>query len=180
MVGGARVGACARMDYIIHAKQFVVRRLFSLELTRAEYEELAHGMEYGLRGTAQKPSTDTLISVRRTPYAVQELYNSALDFYKTAVVRENHMFQNALRKMGETKNQRAVIVTGGFHADGLKKLAASKGCSYIQISPRITEVSKRDHEIYLRSVLGTRSSGLVSWNLLFCEARVPSPQSLAF
>ncbi len=148
-------------EYLAKARElYLLRRLFSLELTRAEYEELAHGMEYGLRGTAQKPSTDTLISVRRTPYAVQELYNSALDFYKTAVVRENHMFQNALRKMGETKNQRAVIVTGGFHADGLKKLAASKGCSYIQISPRITEVSKRDHEIYLRSVLGTRSSGL--------------------
>jgi hypothetical protein len=56
------------------------------------------------------------------------------------------MFANALQKMGEAKQQRAMIVTGGFHADGLKKLTREMNCSYIQITPRITEISKKDRD----------------------------------
>ena len=126
----------AEKEYLAEARElFLLKRLFSLELTRNEYEELAQGQ-----------SKNTM----------QGLYDPAMEFYKVAVDREQHMFANALKKMGAEKQSRAVIVTGGFHADGLKKLAASKGCSYIQITPRISEVSKRDHEVYLNSMLGSR------------------------
>ncbi len=125
--------------YLSQARElYLLRRLFNLELTRPEYEELAQTVK----------TSDT--------QEIQTLYKTAMDFYSTAVERENKMFQNALTKMAGTKQQHAVIVTGGFHAEGLKKLVTSKGCSYIQITPRIAEVSKRDHEVYLRSILGSR------------------------
>ena len=144
--------------YLAEARKlYLLRRLFSLELTRAEYEELkTHRDSHLGTRTSTKPGTKTSPESLVPSPALQALFAAALEFYKVAIVRENHMFQNALKKMGDEKQNRAVIVTGGFHSDGLKKLAAAKGCSYLQITPRITEISKRDHEIYLKSMLGTR------------------------
>jgi len=127
-------------EYLVKVRElYLLRQLFNLELTRAEYEELMQAVE-----------TSDVRDIRT-------IYKTAMDFYSIAVDRENKMFRNALMRMSLQKQDRAVIVTGGFHADGLKKLAASKNCSYIQITPRIAEVSKRDHEVYLRSILGNRS-----------------------
>jgi len=66
---------------------------------------------------------------------------AAMNFYSTAVVRENKCSRTLNNGMGELKEQRAVIVTGGFHAEVLRKLAAARGCSYLQITPRINEVT---------------------------------------
>ncbi|MFH1208933.1 MAG: HEAT repeat domain-containing protein [Candidatus Omnitrophota bacterium] len=126
-------------EYLAKARElYLLRRLFNLELTRPEYEELTQ--------------TVKLSDIQ----GIQALYKNATDFYSTAIEREKKMLANALKRMSLQKQDRAVIVTGGFHADGLKKLAASKNCSYLQITPRIAEVSKRDHEVYLRSILGSR------------------------
>ncbi len=142
-------------------KLYLLRRLFSLELTRKEYAELQSfrispdELAAGLQTTDQRPQTKN--KVLQSPVtSLQSVFANAVEFYETAIVRENAMFRNALSKMSEQKQQRAVIVTGGFHADGLKALAASKHCSYVQITPRINEVSKNDREVYLRSILGSR------------------------
>jgi len=145
---------------------YLLKRLFSLELTRAEYEELHNRMpEAGGRVTNNGVATSSVI---RYPLSgeVASLYRSAMSFYETAVIREQKMFCNALIKMGETKQQRAVIVTGGFHAEGLKALARARNCSYLQITPRISEVSKRDHEVYLHSILGSRDFETSQMNAL--------------
>ena len=131
----------AEKEYVAQTRELnLLRKLFALQLTREEYESLRW-----------RSSSDELIGSD-----VKPIYEKALDFYATAIVREEKMFANALEKMTEQKQKRAVIVTGGFHADGLKRLAASRGLSYMQITPRIEKVSKRDQEVYLRSILGTR------------------------
>ncbi|MDD5226343.1 MAG: hypothetical protein PHV97_04050, partial [Candidatus Omnitrophica bacterium] len=147
-------------EYLVAARNlYLLRRLFSLGLTRAEYEELrdrhilADELVVGLQTTDQRLQTKGK-GLQSPVSSLQSVFTNAVKFYETAVLREEKMFANALNKMREQKQQRAVIVTGGFHADGLKALAASKGCSYIQITPRVNEVTKRDHEMYLKSVLG--------------------------
>ncbi|MFH0985219.1 MAG: HEAT repeat domain-containing protein [Candidatus Omnitrophota bacterium] len=163
-------------EYLTAARKlYLLKRLFSLEMTRSEYEELrnlhisSEELAAGLQTADHRPQQKALPSpvlsqgerdgvrgLQSSVSSLQSVFAKAVEFYETAILRENKMFQNALKKMSETKQQRAVIVTGGFHADGLKKLASSRNCSYIQITPRIAEVSKRDHEIYLRSMLGSR------------------------
>ncbi|GEM_PF-15787 len=151
-------------EYLVASRQlYLLKRLFSLELTRGEYEELEAygktGKAEGVLSTANN-KTETRGAGHRIPFAiqnsaVQKLYDSAMSFYSTAVVREQYMFSNALQRLGEQKENRAVIVTGGFHAEGLKQLAVSSGCSYLQITPRIMEVTKRDREVYLKAMLGS-------------------------
>jgi NAD+ synthase (glutamine-hydrolysing) len=145
----------AEKEYLAEARQlYLLRRLFSLELTRGEYEELK-----GLRSQGHKPQGHTCdmwhVACGKSK-VLQSLFMKAIAFYETAVLREQKMFANSLSRMAEQKQDRAVIVTGGFHAEGLKTLARERNCSYLQITPRITEISKRDHEIYLRSILGAR------------------------
>ncbi|MFA5167019.1 MAG: hypothetical protein WC530_00655 [Candidatus Omnitrophota bacterium] len=141
-------------EYLVVARKLcLLRRLFSLELTRAEYEELKTQRDSQIGTRTSQGTKTSLESLVPNPEA-KGLFVAAMTFYQTAIVREQHMFANALARMEKQKQNRAVIVTGGFHADGLKKLAASKSCSYLQITPRINEVSKRDHEIYLRSIFG--------------------------
>ncbi len=136
----------AEKAYVREARDlYLSRKLFSLELTRSEYEELVRSKARGARGNDKAREV-----------AIEKLYDAAMDFYKTAISRERYMFQNALKKMAATKQQHAVIVTGGFHTEGLKELAKEKNASYLQITPRINEVSKNDHEVYLRSIMGSR------------------------
>ncbi|MFA5167029.1 MAG: ElyC/SanA/YdcF family protein [Candidatus Omnitrophota bacterium] len=143
-------------EYLTAARElYLLKQLFSLELTRTEYEELNSQWDSYLGAHTSRGTKTSPESLVPSPEA-KDLFVSAMSFYSTAIVREQHMFTNALKRMGAEKQNRAVIVTGGFHADGLKKLAASKSCSYLQITPRINEVSKRDHEVYLRSILGSR------------------------
>ncbi len=133
-------------EYLSKSRElYLLRRLFSLELTRAEYEELC--------ASGTSPVGRSLSSEVEK---VKPIYEQAIQFYAVAVARENKMFANALKRMNLEKKDRAVIVTGGFHTDGLKKLAVSKHCSYLQITPRINEVSKRDHDIYLKAMMGSR------------------------
>ncbi|MFH1799895.1 MAG: glucose-6-phosphate isomerase [Candidatus Omnitrophota bacterium] len=143
--------------YLAQARQLrLLRKLFQLELTRGEYEELNLAQRTTVNAQRENPKKDVALCALSVEPKIQGVFKQAMNFYSTAVVREKHMFTNALQKMGELKENRAVIVTGGFHTDGLKKLAAAKNCSYLQITPRITEVTKRDHEVYLRSILGAR------------------------
>ena len=135
--------------YLAGARQlYLLKRLFLLELTRSEYEELQNLSQSSPNAKSQRGDMATLLP------GDLPVFQTAMSFYATAVVREKIMFANALKRMKEQKQDRAVIVTGGFHTDGLKELAKSKGCSYLQITPRINEITKRDHEIYLKSILG--------------------------
>ena len=144
-------------EYLAQARQlYLLRRLFVLELTRSEYEELLLAQRSTVN--AQRNNSNEVVArcALRVEPAILPLFEAAMSFYSTAVVREEHLFQNALKRMDLQKQQRAVIVTGGFHTEGLKKLAQEKNASYIQISPRISEVTKRDHRVYLRSIVGSR------------------------
>ena len=155
-------------------KLYLLKRLFNLELTRAEYEELVTKSEKRI-SRLETISNDRKSNDRNKRVSdlkdsgfefvsdfgirdsnLEELILLAMSFYQTAVIREEHMFSNALKRMEELKEKRAIIVTGGFHAEGFKQLAAAKGCSYLQITPRIMEVTKRDHEVYLNAMLGAR------------------------
>jgi len=41
-----------------------------------------------------------------------------------------------------------VIVTGGFHTDGLKKILKERGINYVSITPNVTKDNKFSSEIY--------------------------------
>ena len=59
------------------------------------------------------------------------------DFYTGSEKRDEVIVKNALSIMKKYKNNKAVLITGGFHTDAIKKLLKSNQASYMLLTPRI-------------------------------------------
>ena len=112
-----------------------LKKLLALELTREEYQQ-AYGVRSQTLGGGGAPS------------GVQKTFEQAIEFYKVAQQREQAIFKNMLTKMKEIKQPNAVLITGGFHSDGLSKFMKESGLSYVRIAPRIS--GNVDDSNYLR------------------------------
>jgi len=61
------------------------------------------------------------------------------DFYSIAIKRDKALVDNTLGQMKKDKTEIAVLVTGGFHSEGISKLLEKQGVSYMVICPSITK-----------------------------------------
>ncbi len=124
----------------------LLKKLFTLELTRKDYETILE------RKTIVRPSEIAKSfkainhdkRVRNIQFnhlgEVDQLFDLALSFYKGANRRDSLMASHMLRKMQKEKLKKAVLVTGGFHSEGMKHYFEKKGFSYFLITPKITQI----------------------------------------
>ncbi|MFA6141911.1 MAG: hypothetical protein WC738_01260 [Candidatus Omnitrophota bacterium] len=61
------------------------------------------------------------------------------DFYSIAIKRDKALVDNTLNAMKKEKQNIAVLVTGGFHSEGIAKLLEKEGVSYMVVCPSITK-----------------------------------------
>ena len=142
----------------------LMRKLFRLELSREEYQQILsreiapnkilRGMGNGEWGTNVLDGLRSPLNVSRE---IGVLFQAASDFYAGAIEREDFMMQRSREVMADRKETRAVLITGGFHTEGLKEKALASGSSYINITPNISEVTKEDQLNYLKALLGGHS-----------------------
>jgi len=136
--------------------EVLLAKFFKLELSRSECLEIEgrqsefapEGFETRIAGM-EKGRKNQPVDWTETA----KLFTHALEFYQVARDREDYFIENAVRTMKETDETRAVVVTGGFHAEGFEARVKAKGLSYVLVSPRITDV-RGSHEIYLNAMLG--------------------------
>jgi len=69
-------------------------------------------------------------------------------FYRAAVMRDGELYKNLTRTMKKQGENNAVLVTGGFHTEGLKERFEQNGISYAIITPHIGYLDFR--EVYVR------------------------------
>lgn len=72
-------------------------------------------------------------------------------FYRIVIERDSHFIQNVLSRMKESQTDRTVLITGGFHTDGVTRLLRKDNLSYIVVIPRIDV--KQGAETYLKVML---------------------------
>lgn len=60
-------------------------------------------------------------------------------FYEVAVKRDGALVENTLKSMALEKTNVAVLITGGFHTEGIEKILKNKGISYVVVCPNITK-----------------------------------------
>jgi hypothetical protein len=63
-------------------------------------------------------------------------------FYELALERDEVLVSNLLNKMQSDNRNNAVVVAGGFHADGIKEKLEKKGVDCITITPKITKTQE--------------------------------------
>ena len=147
----------------------LLKKLFYLELSREEFQQIqARQITPGdliarLQTTDQRLQTKnnlaSVFSLQSSVSPLDSLFRSALDFYQGAVDRENWMMYNAVEKMRQREQSRAVLITGGFHTDGIKDRILESRSSYVQITPTIGEIRPEDEKNYLKALLGPRAMG---------------------
>src|SRR5262249_55954206 len=75
---------------------------------------------------------------------------SALRFYELAFKRDQVMASAVIASVA--KQSRMIVISGGFHTDGIKAHLKQAGISYLLITPRIQNVSSSD--LYLKVMRG--------------------------
>lgn len=91
-----------------------------------------------------------------------ETFQAYVDFYQNAEIRESYFIDNVEKRIKENEavtssQERAVIVAGGFHIDGLKEILRRKNFSYVVVHPAISSFPKENY-------YHLQMQGKVSWN----------------
>ncbi|HXV27411.1 MAG TPA: hypothetical protein VD913_00450, partial [bacterium] len=129
----------------------LLKKLFALELSREEYQT------YFRNNDLFSPASLETALKRTLPGGVSIYFRHAADFYEGAIDREAWMMRNVSRRMEGLKVQKAVLITGGFHTEGLKPLILDSGYSYVQITPRVEKLQNNSREVYTQAILGGNS-----------------------
>ncbi|MBI4972051.1 MAG: AAA family ATPase, partial [Candidatus Omnitrophica bacterium] len=129
------------------AKQFLfAQKLLSLELTRNEFETLK-----------REKLCENLFSNQNIPAS------DAVQFYETALQRERIFVSKIQDELRKHKIKKAIIVTGGFHADGLRRQFHDNRYSYAIIRPAMsgTENYYKESMKLVSQGNNVKSSGLI-------------------
>lgn len=70
-------------------------------------------------------------------------FNEAGRFYQYAKQREESMVQNLRAEMKQKGSQRAILVAGGFHADGLQDALTKEGIGFASLRPKMSAEPKK-------------------------------------
>ena len=117
---------------IAEAKQFrLISKLITLQLTREEWSVIASEAWQSQAFKLRTPSKKTLAGRQNL-----EL-RTAISFYKTAIDRDEVFIQNIKQYIEQHKQTKAIVITGGFHTEGLKQRFNRDSTSYAVIRPHL-------------------------------------------
>ncbi|EFK97752.1 hypothetical protein LDC_0194 [sediment metagenome] len=163
----------------------VLQRLFGLTLNREDMEEYSKEKErYAVLGliseiTALADKNGISVSLARLDTersaALDAVRDEAEQFYKAALKRDVVLVENTLQKLSKSGKSRAIMISGGFHSDGILRLLREKGISYLVISP-VVEKSP-DPAMYEQVMMGQNISFLPPLSC-FSEALSNATQSM--
>ncbi len=152
----------------LYRDEELVRKLLRLELTRRDWRELRSrrdelaldplmerlkllaedvrvNLKLGSNGWDSKKGSPKLRS------RILELYGAADLFYDYARARESAFFETISGVMTARRETSSVLITGGFHTDGMLDIFRENQISYGILTPRLSE--KSDESLYRNSML---------------------------
>lgn len=98
--------------------------------------------------------------IKNAEHSLSEDSKTHLSFYKNAERRDKAFFKNLMNLMKAKSRNTAILVAGGFHANGLTEQLKEKGISYLLITPQISYLP--EHNGYREQMKGN-----VSWKNYF-------------
>jgi|GEM_PF-4356772 len=161
----------------------LMRKLLSLELSREEWQktilrkaelepqklfERVRGLSLATKSTGTDPNgllAGERVKVKRQNHnskpsnyqkEILTAFNEALSFYDLAIRRDEVFYQKMAKELENT--DRAILMSGGFHTDGLKEKFREHEISYGTLTPRLTQVEKSN--LYREVMMGKSSKEL--------------------
>lgn len=118
----------------------LLSKILKLELTNSEYEKVLANKEILKPSVFAAPFLQKRNNASK-PVSLDQIYSHALLFYQDAKARDQVMFEKAIARMQAEKKSNAILISGGFHSDGLKAQARKAGLAYVEVQPRIRDLS---------------------------------------
>jgi hypothetical protein len=159
----------------------LLKKLFHLELTRAEWGRVYYrrewiepkamsrriaavrnDMENSARFRADKKisTLSTLNEDDRMPEdktsLLEGIFGNAFRFYDFARQRESVFREKIRNEMGLRKANKAILITGGFHSEGVMDLLREDEINYGILMPKLTQ--SVDHVNYVTSMMENRQT----------------------
>ncbi|MBD3379579.1 MAG: hypothetical protein GF408_03850 [Candidatus Omnitrophica bacterium] len=119
--------------------------LVNIELTNDDYDRLkAYQKEFTLSDVMSflKSMVDKYgmnYAINGVPAQISSNMPRMIDFYEIAMKRDKALIDNTLNFLSNEDNDRCVLIAGGFHTRGIKKMLEAKGISYVVVTPKITK-----------------------------------------
>ncbi|MFH1996869.1 MAG: hypothetical protein ABIJ27_07770 [Candidatus Omnitrophota bacterium] len=107
--------------YVTHREEFKPGRFLDFIQKKSQ--------QYGLAYDIGMPEREIL----------EEAIPKLEDFYAIALKRDQAIVDNTLEAMKNDEVQISVLVSGGFHTQGITQMLKDKGVSYLVVSPNITK-----------------------------------------
>jgi|GEM_PF-4948220 len=172
----------------LYRHEELVRKLLNLELTRKDWQEVLAKKdllamdplvaELKEIGTAVSRESGLPLSNFETKPVnpkfrgeVLEVQTAAYGFYEAARRREDVFYEKIDSVMRKESLNKAVLITGGFHTDGITELLREHEVSYGTLTPRLIE--KSDESLY-RSVMLQNKAGVFELSYLEAVSRLES------
>lgn len=128
--------------------QYLLAKLLHLELTAPDWSRVIYRQDW-IRPEAILKRIITLESLTSSEVSekgpdlgevgekFQKTFNTAFEFYEYARRRESAFYSKIQSAMSSRGSEKAVLVTGGFHVDGLRDLFRRHETSYCLLTPKI-------------------------------------------
>lgn len=140
----------------------LVDKLFKLELTREDYEQVSGKVENLKPAAIIRRLADIAkegsFSVPAAFPSIDGLFEQTLEFYRQAEKREGAFLENVISRMTESGSERAVLVTGGFHGRGMAEKFKKRGISFVSVRPRIASLDADGSTNYLSAMLASKKT----------------------
>lgn len=137
---------------LLHRDEMLARKLLKLELSHDEWLAVLSRQERFYPDDLNRRMLEQLGENTRVDEAdpkkverlkkLNESFRAAFTFYSAAINRETYFFQRMQETLATT--DKAILITGGFHAEGMKDLMRKYDINYGTLTPRITKEFSND------------------------------------
>jgi len=139
---------------LIHFEKdfLLVKNLISLTLSRQEYEDFTHRKnELSSQALAERIHQFVPKKIK-FPFIPEQTLALAEEFYQLSRKRDQILFDKTLALANSAKGKAVVLISGGFHSQGVTDLLKEKEIPYLVLSPRMTHFA--DDSLYEKVMLG--------------------------
>jgi adenylate kinase family enzyme len=133
-------------DLIDQSKQiYLAGKLADFSLTKEEWGEYKAFANSKSQTLNSNPSMDSNLGFEISNLQLFE------DFYRMAEARDQAMAENLQQSMDKSKAKVAILITGGFHSNGIDSALRSQNPELTMVSfvPKLTKVDTADGSSYL-------------------------------